>query len=805
MNSSNGFDLRRRVFYKLVLVCLCSYASILSSCSRPPTPDHSVKFVAVLKSPSIGEKVYLTGNKAQLGNWNPSAVPMTRESDSIWSAKLSFHDGETIEYKVTAGSWWTEALSEKEDIYHDLRITVRSDTVVYVDVCYWRNKMVDGEPVLTRDRFRPLRPDFTIDGLWRYHPGDNPAWVGAVSSDSDWRVTDSYIQWMQPSDPKWNGVGWFRFHMHADSSIWNTTLAIRITQMGASQIYYDGKLLYSFGEIGSSASTTVPNAMSWWQKLKVDPQYDQLIAVRYANYDSPGLTKMGYYPGFVIYLKDLNSAFRDAPRVRENAARQVAFTLIPLILFFIHLSLYGFLRGQRQNLYYSICMLGFAGLTYFNYERNVIVNVSAIVLFMKLSSFSVAVAIFFGLLTNYEMNYFRLPKRAWFFFGVFCLVNLAAITGYSGMFLTTLNYIFFGLTFLEIFISSFRKSEKELHGGWLVLIGFLFMAIFIMLQVLVDYSVISGVFGTGQLYVYGMMGLAVSMSVFLSYNFARTNTDLEAQLINVRQLSDKAIEQERIANKLALERTTIEIENDRKTKELESARELQLSLLPKEVPKLKGLDIAAFMKTATEVGGDYYDFFLSKNGSLTVALGDATGHGLRAGNMVTATKGLLNILSGTEEVKEILIQANRAIKQMDLHMLTMCLAVARIDGNKLQYSSAGMPPLLVYRGRSGKCEQLVLKAMPLGAVSDFPYTDTSTDLSPGDVLAMVSDGLLEIFNEKFETYGVENIMESLKNLAKKPAEEIVRRLFEDGKSWGSEKPLADDLTIVVIKVTDGIS
>ena len=82
-----------------------------------------------------------------------------------------------------------------------------------------------------------------------------------------------------------------------------------------------------------------------------------------------------------------------------------------------------------------------------------------------------------------------------------------------------------------------------------------------------------------------------------------------------------------------------------------------------------------------------------------VVVGDATGHGLKAGNMVTATKGLLNMLSNQENVEDILISANSAIKRMNLPMITMCLAVARIRGNTLWYSSAGMPPLLVYRAR----------------------------------------------------------------------------------------------------------
>ncbi len=72
----------------------------------------------------------------------------------------------------------------------------------------------------------------------------------------------------------------------------------------------------------------------------------------------------------------------------------------------------------------------------------------------------------------------------------------------------------------------------------------------------------------------------------------------------------------------------LQLENDRKTKELEEARQLQLSMLPKTLPQLPHLDIAVYMKTATEVGGDYYDFNVGMDGTLTVVIGDATGHGM---------------------------------------------------------------------------------------------------------------------------------------------------------------------------------
>ena len=93
----------------------------------------------------------------------------------------------------------------------------------------------------------------------------------------------------------------------------------------------------------------------------------------------------------------------------------------------------------------------------------------------------------------------------------------------------------------------------------------------------------------------------------------------------------------------------LELENERKTRELDQARKLQLSMLPKDVPTLQNLDIAVYMKTATEVGGDYYDFHISGNNILTAVLGDATGHGMNAGMMVSVSKGLFQNLARQPE------------------------------------------------------------------------------------------------------------------------------------------------------------
>jgi serine phosphatase RsbU (regulator of sigma subunit)/ligand-binding sensor domain-containing protein len=212
------------------------------------------------------------------------------------------------------------------------------------------------------------------------------------------------------------------------------------------------------------------------------------------------------------------------------------------------------------------------------------------------------------------------------------------------------------------------------------------------------------------------------------------------------------------------ERKVLQVEFDMKKKELEEARELQLSMLPKELPNLPHLDIAVYMKTATEVGGDYYDFSVGLDGTLTVVIGDATGHGMRAGTMVTATKSLFSSHASNPDILFTFQEITRCIKHMNMQMLSMCLSILKIQGNKMQISAAGMPPALLYRSNTKTVEEIVLKGMPLGAYQDFPYELKETDVHPGDTLLLLSDGLPELFNRNKEMFGYDRVMETYKKV-----------------------------------------
>lgn len=258
------------------------------------------------------------------------------------------------------------------------------------------------------------------------------------------------------------------------------------------------------------------------------------------------------------------------------------------------------------------------------------------------------------------------------------------------------------------------------------------------------------------------------------------------------------LEQKRIAVEKQAE--IIKAENERKTIELEEARQLQIAMLPKGLPKLPNLDIAVFMQTATEVGGDYYDFHVEEDGSLTAVIGDATGHGMKAGTIVTITKSLFNNLAPEKDILSTFSKISRVIKDMKFRQLSMCLTMLKIKDNNMLISSAAMPPVLIYRNSEKNIDEIELSGMPLGAMINFPYQIEESKISKGDTLFIMSDGLPELHNEKNEMYGYNRIKEEFSSVGNDSPEEIINFFKNSASAWVNENDPDDDITFVVIKV-----
>jgi ligand-binding sensor domain-containing protein/serine phosphatase RsbU (regulator of sigma subunit) len=290
---------------------------------------------------------------------------------------------------------------------------------------------------------------------------------------------------------------------------------------------------------------------------------------------------------------------------------------------------------------------------------------------------------------------------------------------------------------------------------------------------------------------YGAYGL---LAVGFLYSVRRFEINRREQKARVREseLRAKAVEAEKRA---------LEAENERKTKELEDARRLQLSMLPKEVPSVPGYEIAVFMKTATEVGGDYYDFQTGEDGTLHVALGDATGHGMQAGTMVTLMKGLFLSDVSRFDIQTFLRHCSHAIKEIRLGRLFMAFTLVRLRGSSVCLSTAGMPPVYLRR-KNAPLEEILLKGMPLGAMKNFPYTVHQTDLNPGDTLLLLTDGLPEQKNPRGEMFDYARIQSAITAGQGLGPDELVNALVQEGEQWMGGSLQEDDITILAIRRTD---
>src|SRR5258708_6935118 len=315
--------------------------------------------------------------------------------------------------------------------------------------------------------------------------------------------------------------------------------------------------------------------------------------------------------------------------------------------------------------------------------------------------------------------------------------------------------------------SSAKKLPRE--GAAILVTGVALLGATVLLQILINLGVVPAIGGTSGVYVFGMLAFAIAMSLYLARSFARTRLHLEQRLAEVRTLSAQVLEQERAAHEQELRRRLLEAENARRGSEIAAARELQLSLLPASLPRTAGLETAAAMTTATEVGGDFYDFKIREDGSLLVAVGDATGHGLAAGTLVTAIKALFSVLGDEQHLPRALAECSRALRGMNLRHLHMCLTLARITPSAVTVCAAAMPPALLYRARTARVEELGAPGLPLGSRLDAAWEERSVPLAPGDTLLLASDGFVELLDPGGTALGYDGAASALREAGRAPA------------------------------------
>ena len=764
--------------------------------------EQEIKIIVKTNSLSDDSQIHISGNNDQLGNWN-YMQPMIKRNETEWQFELSSNRGDTLQFKFNRGSWRTEAVDSNGIEYPNFVYVVAKDTTLTYIIPGWRD-IVQKKIIVSKERMQNKAGTIDLLEGWKYKIGDDTTWAATDFDDSKWKTINPMLPAEEFNKLDWKGNIWFRNHIIVDSSLWNKPLGLIFSCTGAADVYLNGKLLYKYGSVGNSKETEVTYLDRNPKQILFDAQEVQVIAVRYSNYSAEEITDYNVIAGFYAVIGELNAFIADRINsVRERSIIQMVFSAFVLAFSIMHLLLFIFYPKAKENLFYSISMLSFSVVIYTGIQGDFVNSVKTAIEITIVNVVSIETAILFGLLTVYASTYVKMPRQ-YIYFTIFWVVFILQAIFFPRFESQIAEYAFYAYAIilsLEIFRVVIRSLiKKDSWGwGWIIGIGFLVAFIFIAYQILIILNIVRPLFGIYIVFVYGIVFLAITVSVNLSKKVADTNKDLEKQLIQVKELSQRTIEQERKVKEEELSRKLLEADNQRKTKELEEARKLQLSMLPKSIPKVPGLEIAVYMKTASEVGGDYYDFKYDNNDTLIVAVGDATGHGMKAGTMVATIKGLFTAEDADTDVVTFMNKSNSIIRDMRLGNIYMAMLVAKIEREKVTITSAGMPPALIYRSKSKQVEEIKLQAIPLGGPADFTYPKKETFLSKGETLLLMSDGFPELFNNKKEILDYSRAKEIFGSIETATAAETIDFLLKEVENWRGSAKQEDDITFVVIK------
>ena len=238
--------------------------------------------------------------------------------------------------------------------------------------------------------------------------------------------------------------------------------------------------------------------------------------------------------------------------------------------------------------------------------------------------------------------------------------------------------------------------------------------------------------------------------------------------------------------------------------EIEYARRIQVGMLPQAPPALPWIDVSAVSLPATEVGGDYYDYFELSPDRLALVIGDVAGHGLASGLLLSGVRSCLYLLD--EDLADpvaVLGRLHRMVRRTTdprTFVTLLCAVLDRAAGT-LTVASAGHPPVLHRRAGASCVEEVGEGAPPLGTGLPGIYVQVVRPLGPGDLLVFYTDGLLEAADPFSRLYGEERLAKVVQRTAAgTPARAVREAILEDLSRFKGGSEQLDDLTVVVVRM-----
>ena len=240
-------------------------------------------------------------------------------------------------------------------------------------------------------------------------------------------------------------------------------------------------------------------------------------------------------------------------------------------------------------------------------------------------------------------------------------------------------------------------------------------------------------------------------------------------------------------------------------KELEIAEQIQTSILPREVPRPAGIEIAARYLPMSAVAGDFYDFLTFERNHLGILIADVTGHGVPAALIASMLKvAFASQAAHADDPARVLAGLNKALcGKFEDHFVTAAYLYADLDSKVIRYAGAGHPPILFKNRSNGEARSIEQNGLFLGMFPEADYSSIEMRLQPGDRYLLYTDGLPESKNTSGEEFGISRCLKILNTHAALSSGAMADRILNDISSWsadekGSDRQQDDDMTLIVL-------
>jgi len=288
-------------------------------------------------------------------------------------------------------------------------------------------------------------------------------------------------------------------------------------------------------------------------------------------------------------------------------------------------------------------------------------------------------------------------------------------------------------------------------------------------------------------------------------------------LVGVMQVLNKldgvfSEEDERIATALAaqcavaiqrMQMLSELLENAKIKQELAVARDIQMRVIPNAVPKLAGYDIAGWCRPANQAGGDIFDVIAVDGNRLMLLLGDATGHGVGPALSVTQVRAMLRMAVRLgADLDEAFHQINQQLADdlPDNRFVTAFMGVLDTQNHRVVYHSGGQGPLLHFHAATGRCEWRGSSTPPMGLMPELDrQAPRSNDLGPGDILALITDGIFEYENPHREQFGEDRVSALMLEHQHLPMARLLEKIVQEVERFADLAPQNDDMTMLLVR------